>query len=171
MKSLSADDIERAIADMAGALRRLPGFSADDAVMVGVQTGGYWIAERLHQLLALREPLGSLSTRLYRDDFNKIGLHGKIQPSNVPAPIEKRCVIVVDDVLGTGRTARAAMNELFDYGRPASIRLAVLVDRNGRELPISPDVVGRRIKLPPGQYARLSGPSPLRLDIHERAHP
>lgn len=168
MKNLDAGEIERAIAGMADALRRLPGFASDRAVMVGVQTGGYWIAERLHSLLGLKEPLGSLSTRLYRDDFNRIGLHGKIQPSNVPAPIEDRCVVVVDDVMGTGRTARAAMNELFDYGRPASIRLAVLLDRNGRELPIHADIVGLKLKLPPGQYARLSGPSPLHLDIHER---
>lgn len=171
MTSLSAAEINTLIAQMARELRALPGVSSRDAVMVGIQTGGYWIAERLHRELQLAEPLGSLSTRLYRDDFQQIGLHANIMPSNVPTAIEGRCVILVDDVLNTGRTLRAAMNELFDYGRPAAIRLAVLVDRNGHELPIAADVVGRKIALSPGQHAKLSGPDPLQLEIRKRETP
>lgn len=168
MTGLSADEINAIIVQMASDLRNLPDVSKATAVMVGIQTGGYWIAERLHRELKLVEPLGSLSTRLYRDDFQHIGLHANIMPSDVPTPIEGRCVILVDDVLNTGRTLRAAMNELFDYGRPAAIRLAVLVDRNGHELPIAADVVGRKIPLPAEQHAKLSGPDPLLLEIRKR---
>ena len=167
MTGMDAAEIQRTVQRMAQELRTQLGDALPAAVMVGIQTGGYWIAERLHQELGLREPLGSLSTRLYRDDFNHIGLHPKILPSSLEAPIEGRCVILVDDVLHTGRTIRAAMNELFDYGRPAAIRLAVLVDRGGHELPVAADVTGVKIALASGQHAKLSGPEPLRLDILE----
>lgn len=159
--------IDQTIRRMAQELRTLLGEALATAAMVGIQTGGYWIAERLHRELGLREPLGSLSTRLYRDDFNRIGLHPKINPSSLSVPIEGRCVILVDDVLHTGRTIRAAMNELFDYGRPAAIRLAVLIDRGGHELPVTADVVGEKIPLPARQHVKLSGPEPLQLDIME----
>jgi pyrimidine operon attenuation protein/uracil phosphoribosyltransferase len=164
---LDAIAIERLILRMAQELRGLLGDAQPEAVMVGIQTGGYWIAERLHRELGLREPLGSLSTRLYRDDFNRIGLHPRITPSSLSAPVANRCVILVDDVLHTGRTIRAAMNELFDYGRPAAIRLVVLVDRGGHELPVAADVVGEMITLPAGQRLKLSGPAPLQLNILE----
>jgi pyrimidine operon attenuation protein/uracil phosphoribosyltransferase len=167
MNRIESRDIEQMIQRMAQDLRSQLGTGLPTAVMVGIQTGGYWVAERLHRALQLREPLGSLSTRLYRDDFNRIGLHRKIAPSSLSAPIEGRCVILVDDVLNTGRTIRAAMNELFDYGRPAAIRLAALIDRSGHELPIAADVIGRKLQLPAGQHIKLSGPEPLQLDILE----
>lgn len=169
MTHLDAAEIQRRIERMAQALRGQLGAALPEAVMVGIQTGGFWIAERLHRELGLREPLSSLSTRLYRDDFNRIGLHRKISPSSLSAPVADRCVILVDDVLHTGRTIRAAMNELFDYARPAAIRLVVLVDRGGHELPIAADVVGETIALPPGQRLKLSGPEPLHLDVLDAA--
>ncbi len=165
MKRLDSADIQQLIRGMAQGLRTQLGAALHDAVMVGIQTGGYWVAERLHRELGLQAPLGSLSTRLYRDDFNRIGLHPKISPSNLSAPVAGRCVILVDDVLYTGRTIRAAMNELFDYGRPAAIRLAVLVDRGGHELPIAADVAGTTLELPAGRHVKLSGPDPLQLEI------
>ena len=114
----------------------------DDPVMVGIHTAGVWIAESLHTSLEIKEPLGELNISFYRDDYSKIGLHPQIQPSKLPFSIENRHIILVDDVLYTGRTIRAAMNELFDFGRPASITLVVLVDRGMQELPISAKVVG-----------------------------
>ncbi len=167
MTQLTDADIQPLIQKMAQELKTQLGPDLPTAVMIGIQTGGHWVAERLHQVLALTEPLGSLSTRLYRDDFSTLGLHPKITPSSLPAPIEGRNVVLVDDVLFTGRTIRAAMNELFDNGRPASIRLAVLIDRGGHELPIAADVVGQTLKLAHAQRVKLSGPDPLQIDIVE----
>ena len=127
-----------------------------DTVIVGIHTGGVWVAERLHALLHCPTPLGTLDISFYRDDFSRIGLHPQVKPSNLPFDLEGRDILLVDDVLHSGRTVRAAMNELFDYGRPASIRLAVLVDRGGRELPIRPDFVGHAIDVPAHQNINLS---------------
>src|SRR3990172_1289698 len=105
--------------------------------IVGIHTGGVWVARRLHKLLDLEDPLGSLDISFYRDDFTRIGVNPQVKASNLPIDIENRHVILVDDVLHTGRTIRAALNEIFDYGRPASVTLAVLIERDGRELPIA----------------------------------
>jgi pyrimidine operon attenuation protein/uracil phosphoribosyltransferase len=113
--------------------------------LIGIHTGGAWIAERLHQALGLKIPLGSLDVSFYRDDYEKIGLHRDVKTSDVPFDVEGRHLILVDDVLYTGRTIRAAMNVLFDYGRPTSIRLAALIDRGGRELPVSAQFVGTQV--------------------------
>lgn len=110
--------------------------------LIGIHTGGAWVAERLHRSLKLKIPLGTLDVSFYRDDYQKIGLHRDVKTSDIPFEIDGRHLILVDDVLFTGRTIRAAMNELFDYGRPASIKLAALVDRGGRELPIAAQFVG-----------------------------
>lgn len=168
MTHITSTEIDSLIADMANSLRTLLGDDLESSVMVGLQTGGYWVAERLHQLLQLPTPLGSVNSRFYRDDFSQRGLHPKISPSSIPLSVEGRCVVLVDDVLYTGRTIRAAMNELFDYGRPRSIRLAVLIDRGGHELPIAADVIGRELQVPGEQHVKLSGPEPLTLDILER---
>ncbi len=109
-----------------------------DTALVGIHTGGVWVAERLHAALGLKSPLGSIDVSFYRDDFGRTGLHPQLKPSEIPFEVEDRPIVIVDDVLYTGRTIRAAMNEIFDYGRPARIDLAVLVDRGGRELPIQP---------------------------------
>ncbi|HHH39030.1 MAG TPA: bifunctional pyr operon transcriptional regulator/uracil phosphoribosyltransferase PyrR [Sedimenticola sp.] len=151
---------------MAQALKvRLEQQRIDDPVMIGIHTGGAWLAERLHRLLDIRDPLGTLDISFYRDDFTRIGMNPEVKPSHIPFPVDDRHIVLVDDVLQTGRTIRAAMNEIFDYGRPASILLAVLVERSGRELPIQPGVVGIRPPLGPEQHITLNGPDPLRLVI------
>jgi pyrimidine operon attenuation protein/uracil phosphoribosyltransferase len=114
-----------------------PHLTADTA-LVGIHTGGVWLAERLHAMLGITEPLGTIDVAFYRDDFGSRGLHARPRKSDIPFDIDGRPLILVDDVLYTGRTTRAALNELFDYGRPARVDLAVLVDRAERELPISP---------------------------------
>ena len=163
---------EQIIAEMAAALRTLlDGQDIADPVMVGIYTGGVWIAQRLHQLLRLESPLGTLDISFYRDDFTRVGMNPQVKPSLLPVNIEDRHIILVDDVLNTGRTIRAALNELFDYGRPASILLAVLVERGGRELPIQADVVGAHVKLARDRHIKLHGPAPLRLSLVESARP
>jgi pyrimidine operon attenuation protein/uracil phosphoribosyltransferase len=141
----------------------------NDVLMVGIHTGGVWVAKYLHQLLNLSQPLGQLEIAFYRDDFSRIGLHPHVKPSHLPLEVNDRHIVLVDDVLHTGRTIRAALNELFDYGRPASVTLVVLIERNGRELPIQPDVIGCSLYLEPGQHVKLCGPEPLSLEIRTLA--
>lgn len=105
--------------------------------LVGIHTGGVWLAERLHKALGLTTPLGSIDVSFYRDDYGSRGLHPQPKRTEIPFSVEGAHIVIVDDVLYTGRTTRAAINELFDYGRPAMIDLAVLVDRGGRELPVA----------------------------------
>ena len=157
-------DIDATIAYMADELR--PRLS-HKPIMIGIHTGGVWVAERLHRLLALSEPLGTLDISFYRDDFTRVGVNPTVKTSNLPVNIEDRHVLLVDDVLHTGRTIRAALNEIFDYGRPASVTLAVLLNRDGRELPIEAQVVGHRLKLRKNQHIKLLGPDPLKLEIQE----
>lgn len=107
------------------------------SVLVGIHTGGVWLAERLQGLLGLTQAPGSIDVSFYRDDYAAKGLHPQPRRSDIPFDVEGAHVVIVDDVLYTGRTTRAALNELFDYGRPARVDLAVLVDRGGRELPIA----------------------------------
>jgi pyrimidine operon attenuation protein / uracil phosphoribosyltransferase len=104
--------------------------------LVGIHTGGVWLAERLHQALGLSMPMGSIDVSFYRDDYSSRSLHPGAKASSLPFEVDGAHIVIVDDVLYTGRTIRAAMNELFDFGRPGRIDLAVLVDRGGRELPI-----------------------------------
>ena len=124
-------------------------------LMIGIHTGGVWIAERLHKKLNLQQPLGKLNIAFYRDDFSRIGTHPQVTPSKLPFDIEDKHLLLVDDVLHTGRTIRAALNEIFDYGRPATVRLAVLIDRGEHELPIQADFVGKRIALKQGEHVKL----------------
>ena len=125
-------------------------------VMVGIHSAGVWVAEHLHQSLNITESLGKLNINFYRDDFSRIGLHPQIKPSELPFSLENKHIILVDDVLFTGRTIRAAMNELFDFGRPASITLAVLIDRGNRELPVEANVVGFRQEMARDSYFKLT---------------
>ncbi len=141
----------------------------EQPLMVGIRTGGVWVAEALHERLGLAEPLGSLNITFYRDDFTRIGMHPQVQPSSLPFEVEDRHIVLVDDVLHTGRTIRAALNEIFDYGRPASVLLATLIERSGKELPVCADVVGETLDLAAGQHVKLSGPSPLQLTLQEDA--
>jgi pyrimidine operon attenuation protein/uracil phosphoribosyltransferase len=165
---MTPDAIEGLIDGMADALKaRLEERHISDPVMIGIHTGGAWLAQRLHQRLGIGEPLGTLDIAFYRDDFTRIGMNPQVRPSDIPFAIDDRHIILVDDVLQTGRTIRAALNEIFDYGRPASVLLATLVERSGRELPIEPDVVGIRPELRPGDHVTLTGPEPLGLVISD----
>ncbi len=129
---------------------------ADRVHLVGIHSGGAWLAEQLHKDLGLTQPFGTLDISFYRDDFDRIGLHSQVQPSDISFDVADKHLILVDDVLYTGRTIRAAMNELFDYGRPASIALAVLLDRGGRQLPIAASAIGAVLQPPPAGNIVLS---------------
>lgn len=150
--TLALPDPELLCAELVRQLK--PRVSADTA-LVGIHTGGVWLAERLHTALGIVLPLGVLDISFYRDDFDKTGLHPQIKPSQIPFDVNGRHIILVDDVLYTGRTVRGAMNELFDYGRPASISLAVLIDRGGRELPVAAEYVGASLEVPTGHMLVL----------------
>ena len=146
-------DAEQLLAKLAEAIRPL---LTERTALVGIHSGGAWLAERLQPLLGEDIPLGTLDISFYRDDFSRIGLHPQIKPSDISFDVEGSHIILVDDVLYTGRTARAAMNELFDYGRPAKITLVALVDRGGREMPIHAEIVGTTIALDPKQNLELA---------------
>ncbi len=164
----SSIDIEQLLDTMHQAIsKKIQSLNSDDVVMIGIHTGGFWIAEKLYQRLELSNPLGSLNISFYRDDFTKIGLHPEVKPSQLPTALDDKHIILIDDVLYTGRTVRAALNELFDYGRPASVTLAVLLDRGGRELPVYAEIVGQKITLEPGRQIKLTGPEPLQLVQNE----
>lgn len=134
-------------------------------LLIGIRTGGVWVAERLHRKLHIQEPLGLLDISFYRDDFSQIGMNPKLKPSQLPAQLEGRDIILIDDVFHTGRTIRAALNEIFDYGRPNQVVLAVLIKRDGKQIPIAPDCEGIRIDLKPDQRIKLTGPEPLGVHI------
>ena len=140
---------------------------AGNTAIVGIHTGGAWLARRIHQALEIALPVGVLDISFYRDDYSKIGLHPQVRPSQLPFDAENSHIILVDDVLYTGRTVRAAVNELFDYGRPACIDLAVLVDRGGRELPIAARYTGEVLTLPENSMLELrqSDDGKLSLDL------
>ncbi len=165
---MSMLSVETLIDDMANDLRvLLQERGIKQPAMVGIHTGGAWIAEALHKKLNIEQPLGLLDISFYRDDFTRKGLQPSVQPSQLPFVTEDQHLILVDDVVMSGRTIRAAMNELFDYGRPASVVLAALVSLPGRELPIQPDVAGKAMDLSPLQRVKLSGPEPLSLELTE----
>jgi pyrimidine operon attenuation protein/uracil phosphoribosyltransferase len=127
-----------------------------DTVLVGIHTGGVWIAEQLHKALGLKSPLGSIDVSYHRDDLHLGGGRHGGRASQLPFDVTGAHVVIVDDVLATGRTIRAAMNEMFDYGRPARIDLAVLIDRGGRELPIAATWCGEEVSLPASQMLELT---------------
>jgi pyrimidine operon attenuation protein / uracil phosphoribosyltransferase len=155
-------DAEQLLASLTDRMRPSVG---PDTGLVGIHTGGVWLAERLHQALGIQLPLGTLDVSFYRDDFNKKGLRRNVKSSDIPFDIDGCNVLIVDDVLYTGRTIRAAMNELFDYGRPASIRLATLVDRGGRELPICADFTGAEISAGANESIELVRDAQGRLSL------
>ncbi|MAA72471.1 MAG: bifunctional pyr operon transcriptional regulator/uracil phosphoribosyltransferase [Bermanella sp.] len=157
---MSLPQPDQLIANMAKAL--MPLTQQDNVVMIGIHTGGAWVAKQLHEQLGLNSALGLLDISFYRDDFSQNGLHPKVKGSELP-DIENKTIILVDDVIMSGRTIRAAMNELFDYGRPEKIVLACLLDVGHRELPIQADVIGEKIERPRNQRIKLSGPTPLTL--------
>ena len=157
-----AQSCESLAADLASLLQTR---QIDNPLVIGVRTGGVWVAEKLHQSLSLPEQVYSIDISFYRDDFTRHGLHPEVRGSELPDTIEDRHVILVDDVIMSGRTVRAALNELFDYGRPASVTLACLYDIGRRELPIQPDVCGEQLHLEEGQLIKLTGPEPLAISL------
>ena len=164
MSAPSLPDPQAIMSELAERLRqRLVECERRAPVLIGIRTGGVWVAEALRRQLAVEAPLGVLDISFYRDDFSRLGIDPQVRPSDLPVSIDDRHVILIDDVLHTGRTVRAALNEIFDYGRPSSVMLGVLVDRGGRELPIQPDAVGLSVDLAPEEQIKLIGPSPLTL--------
>lgn len=136
----------------------------EQPLLIGIRTGGAWLAQRLQEELGLDE-LGILDISFYRDDFDERGLSSQAKGSELPDSIEDRAIILIDDVLMSGRTIRAAMNEIFDYGRPTSINLVSLLDIGRRQLPIQADLVGATIELDANEKIKLSGPKPLTLSL------
>jgi pyrimidine operon attenuation protein/uracil phosphoribosyltransferase len=144
--------LDRMASEVAAAL----GAATPQLLVVGIHTGGVRVAQALHARLDVATPLGALDISFYRDDFSRIGLHPQVRRSELPATLDERTILLVDDVLYSGRTVRAALNELFDYGRPARVLLAALVERTGHELPIRADFAGTRRDLAPGVQVRLN---------------
>src|ERR1700690_1417537 len=160
-------DAEQLVVALAGKLR--PALTPSTA-LVGILTGGAWIAEKLNAALGGTLPIGTLDISFYRDDYGEIGLHKHIKPSSIGFDVGGRDIVLVDDVLYTGRTVRGAMNELFDYGRPASIKLAVLVDRGGREMPIAADFVAATLEVPDSLSLDLERSEDGKLSLSLRPH-
>ena len=142
MSELELPDAETVLGEL---VDRMRGAMAFDAAFVGIYSGGAWLAERLAAMIPGEHPLGYIDVSFYRDDYARTGLKSGIRRSALPFDVEGATIVLVDDVLYTGRSVRAAINELFDFGRPARIELAVLVDRGGRELPIEPRYCGARL--------------------------
>ena len=134
-------------------------------VILGIHSGGVWVAERLHRLLKIEEPIGLLDINFYRDDFSRISSFPQVKPSVINTKIDDRHIILVDDVIHSGRTVCAALNEIADYGRAASVSLAIMIDRDEREMPICADVVAATVVLQKGQHLKLRGPDPLYIEI------
>lgn len=165
----SGHDVDALIAGLADALaQHLTRNGRAAPLMVGVHTGGVWVAKKLHGLLGVEAPLGTLNINFYRDDFTRIGMHPMVTPSDLFS-VDDRHVVLIDDVLHTGRTIRAALNEIFDYGRPASVTLGVLVERSGREIPVQADAIGLSLNLAAHEYVKLRGPDPLSLEITRKS--
>ena len=146
-------DAEALYAELAAGVR---GLLQPGSVLVGIWSGGAWLAERLQRDLGLAGEAGVITSTLHRDDFGSRGMSASAAQTRLPFEIEGRHILLVDDVLYTGRTTRAVLNELYDFGRPASVTLAVLVDRGGRELPIQPAYAAARIALPGEQRLSLA---------------
>ena len=163
-------DIDSLLAALVANTRaRLAEHNVADPRVIGIHSGGAWVAAHLSAALGLSEAIGEIDISFYRDDFTRVGMHPTVRPSRIPWDIEGRHLLLVDDVLYSGRTIRAALNEIFDYGRPASVTLAVLISRNGRELPIEAGAWGVQLALPAHQQIKLRGPAPLRLELVERS--
>lgn len=159
-------DAEALYAELAQGVRTLlrPGVR-----LLGVTSGGAWLAQRLQHDLALAEPVGIISSAMHRDDFARRGMTVAAQ-TKIPFDVNGAHIVLLDDVLFTGRTIRAVINELYDFGRPASVRLAVLVDRGGRELPIQADLCAARVSLPVQQSLSLAQDEAGKFSFNLKAH-
>ena len=137
----------------------------DDPIILGIRSGGVWVAERIHEHLKINEPMGLLDINFYRDDFSRISSFPQVKPSAINTNLDDRHIILVDDVIHSGRTICAALNEIADYGRAATVSLVIMIDRGGREMPIYADIIGTTIDLRKGQHIKLRGPAPLRIEV------
>lgn len=137
--------------------------------VIGIRSGGVWIAEAIHKALGCTTAMGELDISFYRDDFTRSGLNPTVKPSSLPFETEGQTIILVDDVVMSGRTIRAAMNEIFDYGRPAKIILVSLVDLGRRELPIQPDIVGTVLNLPANELVKLVKNDAGNLELQQKS--
>jgi pyrimidine operon attenuation protein / uracil phosphoribosyltransferase len=155
MSSSLTLDAEALYVVLQGGVRRLMA-ERPDASLVGIWSGGAWLAERLRADLALAGEAGVITSTLHRDDFGERGLASGAGATRLPFAIDERHIVLIDDVLYTGRTIRAVLNELYDFGRPASVTLAVLVDRGGRQLPVEPAFAAARVTLAPAQRLSLA---------------
>jgi pyrimidine operon attenuation protein/uracil phosphoribosyltransferase len=159
-------DIQTLLTHMADKIRQT--LDGKKPLLIGIHTGGVWVAKQLAEMLGadfFDAPLGTLNIAYYRDDFTRIGMHPQVTPSDLPFSVDDRHLLLVDDVLYSGRTIRAALNEIFDYGRPASVTLAVLIERNGRELPIQADIVGHSLTMTEHQHIKLNNNNGLTLTL------
>ncbi len=163
---MNLPDVEAMCTELGDKLQQLIATKhLEDPMLIGIRSGGVWIAQRLQQQLHGTDDISTLNISFYRDDFTRNGLHPNVEGSDLLESIEDRHVILIDDVIMSGRTIRAAMNELFDYGRPASIHLVTLLDIGHRELPVQPDICGARLELADNQQIKLQGPEPLTLSL------
>lgn len=170
-RSPDVPDAERLYAELLGQVRAALAARPREVHVVGIHTGGAWVADRLHRDLGLDTPIGYLSSAFHRDDYDARGMPAHPKATHLPFEIAGADLLLVDDILFTGRTVRAALNELFDYGRPARVELAVLIDRGGRELPVAADYLGASRPLaPPSQYV-LSQDTSGRLSLRIEQEP
>jgi len=151
-------------------LRGIQKLRGPDTHLVGITSGGAWLAERLHKDLGLAGQAGVISSVMHRDDFSRRGLTGAGQQTQLGFDVNDSHILLLDDVLYTGRTIRAVLNELFDYGRPASVKLAVLVDRGGRELPVEADFAAARVALPAAQSLALARDEHAKFSFEVETH-
>jgi pyrimidine operon attenuation protein/uracil phosphoribosyltransferase len=166
-------DIQQALESMAAEIRHT--LTGTKPLLIGIHSGGVWVAKALAKILGtdfFDGDLGTLNIAYYRDDFTRIGMHPQVTPSDLPFSVDGRQLLLIDDVLHSGRTIRAALNEIFDYGRPAAVALAVLIERNGRELPIQADIVGQSIELTAKQHIKLTNTDDgLKLELKTNEAP
>jgi len=164
--STLALDAEALYTDLARSVRSL---LRPETHLVGITSGGVWLAQRLQQELALSQSMGVISSAMHRDDYARRGMTAAAQ-TQIPFDVNQSDILLLDDVLFTGRTIRAVLNELFDFGRPASVKLAVLVDRGGRELPVQADVCAARVSLPASQSLSLLRSDDGRFSFNVKGH-
>lgn len=150
-------DPETLLSDISKEIKaHIAAHGAANCALVGIHSGGVWLMDRVLKSFQIKIDNGTLDAAMYRDDYNQRGLKAATKPANISFDVANKHIILIDDIFYTGRTTRAAMNELFDYGRPASITLAVLINRGGAQLPISPQIVGAAIALKINQSLQLS---------------
>jgi len=145
-------------------------FLDDQFKLIGVRRGGYWIAKQIFDLLDNAIDLGELDISFYRDDFSQIGLNPKIKPSNIQFDVTDQHIVLVDDIMHTGRTVRAGLNEIFDYGRPKKVTFVCVFELEDRELPIRPDICLQTLQLQPSQRIKLHGPQNMYFELINIGH-